>query len=177
MLLLSSQEGDPQQSSAAPGTTCFRDRGWYFGIDSKATLSVSLSCFCSARDCNGGSFSAICKPRSIPNTGDHKGVIFQSRPVRLLLGRPSRSSRERRETSESVWPSLTPASSGAALWGGHNCGLYNMGYCWCWLVTLDEAFKEFSLSCLVSIKILQWQVKAWFPDARAFHTLKLGGTV
>ncbi|KAK9953649.1 hypothetical protein ABG768_017627, partial [Culter alburnus] len=67
------------------------------------------------RDCCGGSFYAICKPRSIPNTGDHKGVIFQSRPVRLLLGRPSRSSRERRETSEGVWPSLSPASSGAAL--------------------------------------------------------------
>ncbi len=95
--------------------------------------------------------------------GDHKGVIFQSRPVRLLLGRPSRSSRERRETSEGV----SPASSRAALWGGHNCGLYNMGYCWCWLVTLDEAFKEFSLSCLVSIKILQWRVKAWLPDGWA----------
>lgn len=51
MRLLSLQAGDSQQSSAAPGTTCFRDRGWYFGINSKATLSVSLPCFCSARDC------------------------------------------------------------------------------------------------------------------------------
>lgn len=106
--------------------------------------------------------------------GITKVLFFKAGPVRLLLGWPGHSSREMGETSEGVWPSLSPASSEASLWGGHNCGLYNMGYCWCWLVTLDEVFKEFSLSCLVSIKILQFN--AWLPDG-IVRTIKLGGTV
>lgn len=52
-----------------------------------------------------------------------------------------------------VSPSLSPASSGAALWGCHNCGLYNMGYCWRELVTVDKVFKEASL-LVVSVKAL-----------------------
>lgn len=104
-----------------------------------------------------------------PNTGDHKGVIFQSCPcpppaeyVRLRF-------KGRWETSEALFhlyppplPSLSPASSGAALWGCHNCGLYNMGYCWPWLVTVDEAFKEAS-PLMVSVKILKSRSKAPAP--------------
>lgn len=72
-----------------------------------------------------------------------------------------------------VPPSLSPACSGAVLWGCHNYGLYNMGYCWRRLVTVDEAFKEAS-PLMVSVKILKSRSKVWLPDN---HRCSNGRTV
>lgn len=109
---------------------------------------------------------AICRPRSIPKHWGSQRCYFSKLA-------PSTSCRGCAAAVQgkvgNFWgpvplvpPSLSPASLGAALWGCHNCGLYNMGYCWRRLVTVDEAFKEAS-PLMVSVKILGSRSKGLAP--------------
>jgi len=110
---------------------------------------------------------AICIPRAIPKHWGSQRCYFS----KLALSTSCRGFAAAVQGKVgNFWgpvplvpPSLSPASSGAALWGCHNRGLYNMGYCWRRLVTVDEAFKEAS-HLMVSVKILESGSKAWLPD-------------
>lgn len=122
------------------------------------------------------SFSSILHRESIrshlqttiyPQTlGITKVLFFKAGPVHLLprvCGCGSREGGKLLRPRSPCTPCLSPVSSGAVLWGCHNCGLYNMGYCWRRLVTVDEAFKEAS-PLMVSVKILESRSKVWLPD-------------
>ena len=76
---------------------------------------------------------AICRARSIPNTGDHKGVLFQSRPCpppAESLGCGSREGGKLlRPCSPRTAPPPPPLSPASSFEGVITAGLYNMGYC------------------------------------------------
>lgn len=119
------------------------------------TFSISL---CLSHPSMERVSGAICRPRSIPKHWGSQRCYFS----KLALSTSCRGCAAVVQGKVgNFWgpvppapPSLSPASSGAALWGCHNCGLYNMGYCWRRLVTVDEAFKEAS-PLMVSVKILE----------------------
>lgn len=107
---------------------------------------------------------AICSPRSVPKHRGTQRCYFS----KLALSTSCRGCVAVVQGKVGnfwgpvplVAPSLSPASPGAALWGCHNSGLYNMGYFWRWLVTVDEVLKAASL-LMVSVKILESGAVAW----------------
>ncbi len=134
----------------------------------KKSLVCSLSpSLCLSHPSVEGVSGAICRPRAIPKHWGSQRCYFS----KLALSTSCRGCAAAVQGKVgNFWgpvplvpPSLSPASLGAALWGCHNCGLYNMGYCWRRLVTVDEAFKE-AFPLMVSVKILGSRSKAWLPD-------------